>query len=164
EEPRKLLTFRIFAKHAAAELVRLRLERQLRESEERLRDLYEEAPIAYVQEDLESRFISANRAAQRILGIKPEEGRGIVGLAPGPTPSAPPASSFHCNSEAWRPEASSSSCAAKTTANRSGSRSGRSRTPAANTRALCFWTLPTVSSWNRRRPASPPKTFISRKR
>jgi PAS domain S-box-containing protein len=81
EEPRKLLTFRIFEKHAAAELVRLRLERQLRESEQRLRDLYEEAPIAYVQEDLESRFISANRAAQRILGIKPEEVPGIVGLA-----------------------------------------------------------------------------------
>ncbi len=81
EEPRKLLTFRIFAAPAAAELVRLRLERQLRESEERLRDLYEEAPIAYVQEDLESRFISANRAAQRILGIKPEEVPGIVGLS-----------------------------------------------------------------------------------
>jgi PAS domain-containing protein len=73
EEPRKLLTFHIFTARAAAELVHLRLERQLRESEERLRDLYEEAPIAYVKEDLESRFISANRAAQRILGLKPEE-------------------------------------------------------------------------------------------
>ena len=81
EEPRKLLTFRIFAKHAAAELTRLHLERQLRDSEEQLRDLYEEAPIAYVKEDLESRFISANRAAQRILGIKPEEVAGIVGLS-----------------------------------------------------------------------------------
>ena len=81
EEPRELLTFRIFAAHAAAELVRLRLERRLRESEERLRDLYEEAPIAYVHEDLESRFISANRAAQRILGIKPEEVPGTVGLS-----------------------------------------------------------------------------------
>ena len=81
EEPRKLLTFRIFAARAAAELLHLRLERQLRESEERLRDLYEEAPIAYVKEDLESRFISANRAAQRILGIKPEEVPGIVGLS-----------------------------------------------------------------------------------
>ncbi|HTU20184.1 MAG TPA: sigma 54-interacting transcriptional regulator [Gemmataceae bacterium] len=79
EEPRKLLTFRIFAAHAAAELLRLRLERQLRESEERLRDLYEEAPIAYVKEDMESRFISANRAALRILGIKAEEVPGFVG-------------------------------------------------------------------------------------
>jgi PAS domain S-box-containing protein len=80
-EPRKLLTFRIFAARAAAELLRLRLERRLHESEEALRDLYEEAPIAYVKEDLESRFISANRAAQRILGIKPEEVPGVVGLS-----------------------------------------------------------------------------------
>jgi PAS domain S-box-containing protein len=79
EEPRKLLTFRIFAARAAAELARLHLEQQLRESEERLRDLYEEAPIAYVKEDVESRFISANRAARRILGIKPEEVLGFVG-------------------------------------------------------------------------------------
>jgi PAS domain S-box-containing protein len=79
EEPRKLFTFRIFADRAAAELTRLRLERSLRESEERYRDLYEEAPIAYVKEDLESRFISANRAAMRILGITPEEVAGTVG-------------------------------------------------------------------------------------
>jgi PAS domain S-box-containing protein len=81
QQPRTLLTLRIFAARAAAELVHLRLERQLSESEERLRDLYEEAPIAYVKEDLESRFISANRAAQRILGIKPEEVLGTVGLS-----------------------------------------------------------------------------------
>jgi formate hydrogenlyase transcriptional activator len=81
EEPRKLLTFQIFAARAAAELVRLHLEQQLRESEERLRDLYEEAPLAYVKEDFQSRFISANRAAQRILGIKPEEVPQIVGLS-----------------------------------------------------------------------------------
>jgi PAS domain-containing protein len=42
---------------------------------------YEEAPLAYVQEDLQSRFIRANRAAQRILGIKPEEVPGFVGLS-----------------------------------------------------------------------------------
>src|SRR5262249_46327301 len=81
EEPCKLLTFDIFAARAAAELMHLRLERQLGEREERLRDLYEEAPIAYVKEDLESRFISANRAAQRILGIKPDEVAGLVGLS-----------------------------------------------------------------------------------
>lgn len=81
EEPRKLLTFQVFAARAAAELVHLGLERQLRDSEQRLRDLYEEAPIAYVKEDLQSRFISANRAAQRILGIKPEEVLGLVGLS-----------------------------------------------------------------------------------
>jgi PAS domain S-box-containing protein len=89
EEPRKLLTFRIFAARAAAELARLRLEQQLRESEERLRDLYEEAPIAYVKEDMESRFITANRAAVRILGIKPDEVPGFVGKSLVPdTPEA----------------------------------------------------------------------------
>ena len=89
EEPRKLLIFRIFAARAAAELARLHLEWELRDSEERLRDLYEEAPIAYVKEDLQSRFISANRAALRILGIKPEEVPGLVGMSLVPdTPDA----------------------------------------------------------------------------
>src|SRR6516225_5082104 len=89
EEPRKLLTFCIFAARAAAELARLHLEQKLRQSEERQRDLYEEAPIAYVKEDMESRFISANRAALRILGIKPEEVPGFVGKSLVPdTPDA----------------------------------------------------------------------------
>jgi PAS domain S-box-containing protein len=81
EEPQKLLTFGIFAARAGSELGRLHLAAMLRESEERLRDLYDEAPLAYVKEDLESRFISANRAAQRILGIKPEEVAGLVGMS-----------------------------------------------------------------------------------
>jgi PAS domain S-box-containing protein len=80
-EPRNLFTFRIFAGRAAAELERLRYEKRLRESEERYRDLFEEAPIGYVQEDLESRFLSANRAALRILGLKPEEAVGTVGMS-----------------------------------------------------------------------------------
>ena len=81
EEPRNLLTFRIFAARAAAEFTRLHLEQKLRESEERLRDLYEEAPIAYVIEDVESRLVSANRAAMRILGMKPEEVAGTLGIS-----------------------------------------------------------------------------------
>ncbi len=80
-EPRQLLIFQIFAERAAAELTRLRLEQSLRDSEQRFRDLYEEAPIAYVKEDLASRFISANRAAMRILGIQPEEVPGTVGMS-----------------------------------------------------------------------------------
>jgi formate hydrogenlyase transcriptional activator len=80
-EPHKLSIFRIFAARAAAELARLRLLRTLSESERRYRDLFEEAPIAYVLEDLESRFISANRAALRILGLKPEEVAGTVGMS-----------------------------------------------------------------------------------
>jgi formate hydrogenlyase transcriptional activator len=81
EEPRRLFTFRIFAARAAAELERLRYEQRLRESEERYRDLYEEAPIGYVREDLRSRFQSANRAAIRILGLKADEVVGTVGMS-----------------------------------------------------------------------------------
>jgi formate hydrogenlyase transcriptional activator len=89
DEPRQLLLFQVFAERAAAELARLRLEQSLRESEQRYRDLYEEAPIAYVHEDLESRFISANRAAMRILGLQPEEVAGSVGMSFVPdTPAA----------------------------------------------------------------------------
>src|SRR5262245_56409513 len=40
-EPRLLYTFQIFAARAAAELDRLRMDRMLRESEERLQDLFE---------------------------------------------------------------------------------------------------------------------------
>jgi PAS domain S-box-containing protein len=80
-EPRLLFAFRIFAARAAAELSRLRAEDQLRQSEARFRDLFDEAPIAYVHEDLESRFISANRTALRILGMRPEEVPGTVGMS-----------------------------------------------------------------------------------
>jgi formate hydrogenlyase transcriptional activator len=53
------------------------------------RDLYEEAPIAYVREDLDSRLISANRAALRILGLEPHEVPGILGKSLVPeTPDA----------------------------------------------------------------------------
>ena len=49
---------------------------QLRED---LRDLFEEAPIPYVHEALDTRFIRANRAAMKVLGIKPEEIAGTFG-------------------------------------------------------------------------------------
>lgn len=81
DEPQKMMIFQIFAARAAAELARVQLESELRDSEQRLRDLYEEAPIAYVKEDLESRFISANRAALRILGIQPDEVPGMTGMS-----------------------------------------------------------------------------------
>ena len=79
-DARRLPVLRILAARAAAELSRLRVEKTLGESEQRYRDLYEEAPIAYVHEDLQSRFISANRAAMRILGLKPEDVVGNVGI------------------------------------------------------------------------------------
>lgn len=54
---------------------------------EDFRDLFEEAPIAYVHEGLDSRFIRANRAAMRVLGIGPDEvastfGRSLVARTP----------------------------------------------------------------------------------
>lgn len=86
---RAMLYFRIFAARASSELDRLQMELALRENETRLRDLYDEAPIAYVQEDLESRFISANRAAMRILGITAEDVPNLVGMSLVPdTPEA----------------------------------------------------------------------------
>ncbi len=79
DEPRRLTVFRIFAARAAAELDRLALEQDLRDKEQRLSDLFDEAPIAYVHETLDSRFLRANRAARRILGITPEQVPHTVG-------------------------------------------------------------------------------------
>jgi PAS domain S-box-containing protein len=87
EQPIEQAVFKIFAARAAAELQRIRAEKEqaqlktllqqanqaLTESEERFRDLFEEAPIAYVHEDLESKFIRANRSALEILGLTPED-------------------------------------------------------------------------------------------
>jgi PAS domain S-box-containing protein len=80
-EPRRLFTFRIFAARAAAELERLHAEKRLRDSEQRYRDLYDEAPIGYVLEDLDSRFIAANRAAMQILGLAPDDVAGTMGMS-----------------------------------------------------------------------------------
>lgn len=77
--PRNLALFHIFAARAASELARLRLENALAESQEQLRDLFDEAPIAYVHEGLDSRFLRANRAAMRILGITPDQVAGTYG-------------------------------------------------------------------------------------
>jgi PAS domain S-box-containing protein len=88
-DPRTLTIFKIFAMRATAELDRLALERNLREQEDRLRDLFDEAPIAYVHETLDSHFLRANRAAMRILGITPEDVPHMVGKNMAPdTPDA----------------------------------------------------------------------------
>jgi len=79
---------KIFAARAGAEMERLKAEKelekayqelnddlrlQLKDSEKSFRDLFDEAPIAYVHEGLDTKFLSANRAALKILGVKPEE-------------------------------------------------------------------------------------------
>ena len=78
---RGISILQIFAARAAAELERKRAEQMLRTSEQQFRDLYEEAPIAYIYEDTESRFVSANRAAMNLLGLKPEDVPGTRGLS-----------------------------------------------------------------------------------
>jgi PAS domain S-box-containing protein len=77
----QILLFEAFASSAAAELSRINLERSAQASEERFRDLFDEAPIAYVHEDLDSNFIRANRSALRILGVRPEQVKGFRGLS-----------------------------------------------------------------------------------
>ena len=77
----QLEMFQIFAGRAAAELDRLRAEQKLAESEARLQDLFDEAPIAYVHEDLESRFIRANHSAIQALGLTPDQVKGFVGMS-----------------------------------------------------------------------------------
>jgi PAS domain S-box-containing protein len=72
---------RIFAQRAVAEIERTRAEQALRDSEKQWRELYEDAPIAYVYEGTDSRFVSANRAAQKLLGLRPEEVRGTLGTS-----------------------------------------------------------------------------------
>jgi len=51
----------------------------LAKSDERFRDLFDEAPMGYVIEDLDTRLIRANRAAMRILGATPEDIPGTYG-------------------------------------------------------------------------------------
>jgi len=80
-DPRRLYVFRIFAERAAAELERLHADARLRESEHQFRDLFEEAPIAYVYEETSTRFVSANRAFMDLLGLSPEDVPGTCGLS-----------------------------------------------------------------------------------
>jgi PAS domain S-box-containing protein len=81
EDARVLSVFKIFGVRAGAELERERMDAQLKANEERLRDLFDEAPIAYVNEGLDSRFIRANRTAMKTLGITPEQVEGTYGFS-----------------------------------------------------------------------------------
>jgi PAS domain S-box-containing protein len=76
-DPLALSVMETFAARAAVELERERafedLKRRKEESDERLRDLFEEAPIAYVNEGLDSKFIRANKTALKILGLVPDD-------------------------------------------------------------------------------------------
>ncbi|HJZ91580.1 MAG TPA: sigma 54-interacting transcriptional regulator [Gemmataceae bacterium] len=73
EEPRRLFILRIFAARATAELLRLRAEQGLVESEARYRDLFDNAPNAYWLVDTDGRVLHANRRAAELLGRPLEE-------------------------------------------------------------------------------------------
>jgi formate hydrogenlyase transcriptional activator len=69
----------IFASRAAVEIERLRMETQIKENEERLRDLFDEAPIAYVYEGVDSKLLRVNRTAMKSLGITADQVEGLYG-------------------------------------------------------------------------------------
>ena len=50
-------------------------------SEESFRDLFDEAPIAYVHQAFDTRIFRANRTAMKILGVKPGEIEGVLGTS-----------------------------------------------------------------------------------
>jgi PAS domain S-box-containing protein len=52
---------------------------RLAQSEEQFRDLFEEAPIAYVLQALDTRILRANSTAMKILGVKPGEIEEVLG-------------------------------------------------------------------------------------
>ena len=81
-EPRRLSIFRIFAARATAERERMRAEQRVRESEERYRDLYENAPNAYLSVGVDGRVLRVNRRATELLGYTVEElvGRPVDSL------------------------------------------------------------------------------------
>ncbi|MEO8047007.1 MAG: sigma 54-interacting transcriptional regulator [Nitrospirota bacterium] len=79
DDPRVLSVFKIFGVRAGAELERERMDVQLKENEERLQDLFDEAPIAYVYEGLDSKLIRVNRTAMKSLGITADQVNGLYG-------------------------------------------------------------------------------------
>jgi PAS domain S-box-containing protein len=92
ESQNQTAILKIFAARAGAEMDRIKaeeklkivnaeLEVRLKDSDKKFQDLFEEAPIAYVHEGLDSKFIKANRAAMRTLGIRPDQIEGTYGAS-----------------------------------------------------------------------------------
>ncbi len=79
DDPRVLSVFKIFGVRAGAELEREQMDAQLKDNEERLRDLFDEAPIAYVHEGLDSKLLRVNRTAMKSLGITADQVEGLYG-------------------------------------------------------------------------------------
>ena len=62
-----------FIKQSAIMLQSKQAEEELRNSEERLKILFDYAPDAYYISDLKGKFIDGNKAAERVIGYKKEE-------------------------------------------------------------------------------------------
>ena len=82
EEPRALVLFQIFAARAAAELRRLRAEKQVRDREEKLGRLVNSAMDAIIELDRNLGVTQINPAAEKIFGWDAGEamGRSFVNL------------------------------------------------------------------------------------
>jgi formate hydrogenlyase transcriptional activator len=65
---RSLAILRLFAARTRAEIERLRVQAALREQEAAYRDLYDEAPVAYVSVGTDGRIKRANHHAARLFG------------------------------------------------------------------------------------------------
>jgi formate hydrogenlyase transcriptional activator len=89
--PRGIAIMRIFAARARAEIERMRTAAALRDSEASFRDLYEEAPVAYLSVGTDGAVRQANRAAVELLGFPHEEliGKRVFELG-ADTPSGKP--------------------------------------------------------------------------
>jgi PAS domain S-box-containing protein len=74
-----LSVFKIFGARAGAELEREHMTKLMQENEERMRDLFDEAPIAYVYEGLDSKLLRVNRTGMRSLGITADQVDGLYG-------------------------------------------------------------------------------------
>ena len=88
---RSLSIMRIFAARTWAEIERNRVQSPLREREQAYRDLYEEAPIAYVSVGTDGRIRKANQRAAELFGYSVDEmvGRMVFDLY-ADTPSGKP--------------------------------------------------------------------------
>ncbi len=76
EEPRALTLFRIFAARAAAEMERLRAEAEIIEQKEKLHRLVQGAMDGIIEIDGRLNINTLNPAAQKMLGLQPEQGAG----------------------------------------------------------------------------------------
>jgi PAS domain S-box-containing protein len=75
--PESVTVFEIFAGRAAAELRRLRAQREVHEREAELGGLIESAMDAIVQLDAGLRVVRLNAAAERTFGLPPRSGDGV---------------------------------------------------------------------------------------